>query len=112
MFSTTMSGEVKQEKGRLKSLPNSDVKKKIVNNKWRRLCSVDKCHKLAQRKSLCARHLAKKKCQEKSSASIALSCAVDPEATSQNTTNSVLLTENYIQQNIFDGYGELSLLIN
>ncbi|CAF2001783.1 unnamed protein product [Rotaria magnacalcarata] len=58
-----MSNETIQGIGRVKSLAEAHIKSKLVNNKLRRLCSVDNCKKLAQRKYLCAKHLTENKRQ-------------------------------------------------
>ncbi|UJR20362.1 hypothetical protein I4U23_023493, partial [Adineta vaga] len=53
--------KVTKNKTRVKSLAHSDVKKRLVNDKWRRICSIDNCQKQSQREGLCARHLTEKK---------------------------------------------------
>ncbi|CAF1389220.1 unnamed protein product, partial [Rotaria magnacalcarata] len=58
-----MSNETIQGTTRVKCLAEAHIKSKLVNNKLRRLCSVDNCKKLAQRKYLCAKHLTENKRQ-------------------------------------------------
>ncbi|CAF4532901.1 unnamed protein product, partial [Rotaria sp. Silwood2] len=106
-----MSNEAIQGKERVKSLAEADVKKKLVNNKWRRICSVDKCDKQAQRKSLCARHLTEYKNRQQSTETIAVShqSSISLPTTgssiiSYNPTNVVSATECDKVQNTFLGH--------
>ncbi len=107
-----MSNETVREKGRVKSLATSNVKKRLIKNKWRRLCSVDKCERQSRRKGLCAEHFIKNTCQEQSNGSIGLPLADECETNDYNATNSIFLTENHTRQNTLDGYGELFFYIN
>jgi hypothetical protein len=109
-----MSNEIEQEKTRVKSLANSDVKKMLIKNKWRRLCAVDKCKKQSQRKGLCARHLTENKNQQKSTASITTSDQSFGHSTtkqfgtiSSNSTNLIPFMEIDTEQNTFLGDGKL-----
>ena len=77
-----MSNETEHEKKRVKSLANSDVKKTLVNRKWRRLCSVNNCQKQSQRKGLCARHIKENSNRQKSTKNITPS---DPSSTHSTT---------------------------
>ena len=106
-----MSNELNQGKHRLKFLANSDVKKQFVNNKWRRLCSIDKCEKQSQRKGLCTRHLTENKRRQCSAETIAVShpslthsMTKELDTISKNPGNLLALTENHIEQSIFNGY--------
>ena len=114
-----MSNEVIQEKGRVKSLAISDVKKKLIKNKWRRLCSVDNCDKQSQRDYLCAQHLTENKKRQQttgntavSQQSVSLSLAEKSTTISQNSTNSVFLTGNHTKRKTFDEYGAFLCYIN
>ncbi|CAF1100601.1 unnamed protein product [Rotaria sordida] len=106
-----MSNEVIQEKGRVRSLAETDVKKKLVNDKWRRICSIDKCEKQAQRKGLCARHLTEDKKRQQSTETAAVSHqsfsylpTQDSSIISDNSTNVVSTTERDTVQNTFHEY--------
>ncbi len=119
MFPITTSNDVMQEKGRVKSLANSAIKKKLVNNKYRRLCSINKCEKQAQRKGLCAKHLTENKNRQESTNSIAVSHQSSAysrmeelDTISNNSSNLAALTGNHTEQNTFYDYGELFCFIN
>ncbi|CAF1385002.1 unnamed protein product, partial [Adineta steineri] len=96
-----MSNSTSQEKTRVKSLATSHVKKKFINNKWRRICSVENCEKQSQRKGLCARHLSESKNQQQPARDITLLqqtasfiSAENSDALYHNATNSFLLNNN------------------
>ncbi len=119
MSSITKSNEVMQEKGRVKSLANSNIKKKFVNNKYRRLCSVNNCEKQAQRKGLCARHLTKNTNQQQSISNTAVShqssvysMTEAPNIISNVLNNSATLTGNHTEQNTFYDGGEFVCFVN
>ncbi|CAF4154036.1 unnamed protein product, partial [Rotaria sordida] len=106
-----MSNEVTQNKGRVKSLAEADVKKKCINNKWRRVCSVEDCEKQAQRKGLCARHLTESKKQQQSTEATAVAHQLfiyppmkDSSTISDEPTNVVSSIECNTAQNTFLGY--------
>jgi hypothetical protein len=119
MFSITTSNETGQIKQRVKSLVEVETKKKFVKNKWRRLCSVNKCEKQVQRKGLCARHLTENKNRQQSTRSTAISRRSSTDSTkeemgtiSNNPTDLATPIENYAEQNTLYGYGEFFCFIN
>ncbi len=112
MFPNRMSNETIREKGRVKSLATSNVKKRLINKKYRRLCSVDKCERQSRRKGLCAKHVEKNTCQQQSSGSIGLPLADECETNDDNAAKSIFLTENHARQDILDVYGEIFYYIN
>ncbi|CAF3939082.1 unnamed protein product [Adineta steineri] len=87
-----MSNSIIQKKTRVKSLATSDVKKKFINNKWRRICSVENCERQSQRRGLCARHLSGRKNPQQ--------LLENSEVLYHNATDSFLLNNNLITQNI------------
>jgi len=112
MSSITTSNETGQIKQRVKSLAEIDTKKKFINNRWRRLCSVNKCEKQVQRKGLCARHFTENKNRQLSTRSTAVSHRSSTDSTteemgniSNNPTALATPTENHAEQNALYGYG-------
>ena len=113
MSSNTLLNKLTQDKERVKSLANSTVKRKLINNKWRRLCSVDNCERMSQRYSLCARHFTKRKNQQQSRKDIAVSHQLslhsatrESGAISNNPIDLATLSGTYTEQNTFDGYSK------
>jgi hypothetical protein len=49
------------------------IKRSYDGNKWRRLCSVHKCERMAQRQGLCMRHFSENNVQQQSSRNISSS---------------------------------------
>ncbi|CAF1315410.1 unnamed protein product [Rotaria sordida] len=106
-----MSNEVNQNKGRVKSLAEADVKKKCINNKWREVCSVEDCEEQTQRNGLCARHLTESKKQQQSTEATAVAHQSfiyppmkDSSTIPDDPTNVVSPIECNTAQNTFLGY--------
>ncbi|CAF2997625.1 unnamed protein product [Rotaria sp. Silwood2] len=104
-----MSNERGQEKRRVKSLAETDTKKKYLNNKWRRLCSVTNCTKQVQKEGLCIGHYTEKY-DQKYTTNIAVSdrafahpTTEESDTMSNNPTNLSTLTENHTEQDSFEG---------
>ncbi|CAF1008827.1 unnamed protein product [Rotaria sordida] len=64
MSSTTTSKKTVYEKSGTVRVTKTGIRKTFTKNRWRCLCSVDKCEKQAQRVGLCARHLRNKQFQQ------------------------------------------------
>lgn len=119
MSSVTTSNEVGQVKRRVKSLAEVDAKKKFINNRWRRLCSVDKCEKQVQKNGLCAQHFTKNKKQQQLIKSFAESCPSSTHSVTeelntipQSLIDLATLIENHTKQNTLYGHGELFCFID
>ncbi len=114
IFSITNSNEVMPEKRRIKSLRNSDVNKKFLSNKLRRLCSVVTCDNASQRKGLCLQHLSANRNRQQPTKTIAVSRqsssysdTEESDISSNNSPNAlVTLTQNLTEPNTFDKYSE------
>jgi len=62
-----MSKKTEYQKGDVVYMAKTGLRKKLTTNRWRRLCSVNKCEKQAQKEGLCARHLRRNQVQRRQS---------------------------------------------
>jgi hypothetical protein len=102
------------KKERVKSLKNSNVKKRFdeENKKWRRLCSKNSCNKYSRKDGLCAHHLTENRNRQQTTTSLEVSHPTSVlstteecmETTDNNPTEPVALEENHTEY-IYE-YGE------
>jgi hypothetical protein len=113
MFPIPTANEIMGEQRRVKSLAETNAKKKFAKNKWRRLCSINKCEKQAQRKGLCARHLTENKSRQRATKIIAISSHSSensPADGSGTISNNAILLATFFRKtyrlNIWHTYSE------